>query len=96
MKARVALIGLLALGLASTGACSKRFRIEVQSDVCWAGKIDNDQIINDCGNATYKVVGSLSCVKLQKQSVSGYLRVRVDGGPWSETTDPSGIVQACR
>ena len=96
MKARIALVALLMLGTAFVPACSRRFRIEVQSDVCWDGRINNDLGINACGNATYKVVGSLTCVKVQKQTIAGYLRLRVDGGAWAETTEPMGLVQVCR
>lgn len=89
------LAALLVPAAASTG-CSKRYRIEIQSDTCWDGVIDDGQAIFDCGNASYKVVGSMRCVRVQKKTNNGYVRVRVDGGPWGETSDPLGIVQVCR
>ena len=99
MKRTVALLLLLAVALTAVVAangCSKRYRIEIQSDTCWDGVIDEGQTIFDCGNSSYKVVGALRCVRAQKRTSAGYLRVRIDGGPWAETTDPQGIVQVCR
>lgn len=89
------LAAALAAALAGSG-CSKRYRIEIQSDTCWDGVIDRGQTIFDCGNSSYKVIGALNCVRVQKRTSNGYLRVRIDGGPWAETTDPLGIVQVCR
>lgn len=86
----VALVGLVVLG-----GCSKRYRIEIQSDTCWDGRVDDGQGISGCGNSTYKVVGPMRCVNLTKKSPTGFLRVRVDGRAWSETTDPYGSVEAC-
>ena len=89
------LAAILAAALAA-GGCSKRYRIEVQSDTCWNGVIDEGQSIFDCGNSSYKVVGALKCVRVQKTTSDGYVRVRIDSGPWAETSDPLGIVQVCR
>lgn len=90
------LLGAALLTAFAAGGCSKRYRIEVQSDTCWNGVIDEGQTIFDCGNSSYKVIGQLKCVRVQKSTADGYLRVRIDGGPWAETTDPLGIVQVCR
>ena len=89
------LAAVLAAALAG-GGCSKRYRIEIQSDTCWDGVIDDGQTIFDCGNSSYKVIGALKCVRVQKRTTNGYVRVRIDGGPWGETTDPLGVVQVCR
>lgn len=99
MKRTLVLLLLLAAVLAgslASGGCSKRYRIEIQSDTCWDGVIDEGQTIFDCGNSSYKVIGALRCVRVQKKTVEGYVRVRIDGGPWGETTAPNGIVQVCR
>lgn len=89
--------GILALAtLALASSCSKTSRIEIQSDTCWDGKVNDDQAVNACGNASYKIVGKLGCSSFQKQTVDGYLRVRVDGGPWAETTAPNGLVRVCK
>lgn len=87
----------LALGaLLASGGCSKRYRIQIESDTCWDGVIDEGQTIFDCGNASYKVIGALSCVRVQKKTDNGYVRVRIDSGPWAETSAPLGVVQVCR
>ncbi|MCC6348914.1 MAG: hypothetical protein IT347_04880 [Candidatus Eisenbacteria bacterium] len=99
MKRKLALLLLLATVLAgslATGGCSKRYRIEIQSDTCWDGQIDEGQGIFDCGNSSYKVIGALRCVRVQKKTAAGYVRVRIDSGPWAETSEPNGIVQVCR
>lgn len=90
------LLGAALLAAVTTGGCSKRYRIEIQSDTCWNGVIDEGQTIFDCGNSSYKVIGQLKCVRVQKATADGYLRVRIDSGPWAETTAPAGIVQVCR
>ncbi len=99
MKRTLVLSLLLAAALAAAlaaGGCSKRYRIEIQSDTCWNGVIDEGQTIFDCGNSSYKVVGALNCVRVQKTTTEGYVRVRIDSGPWAETTAPQGVVQVCR
>ncbi len=90
------LLGAALLAAVATGGCSKRYRIEIQSDTCWNGVIDEGQTIFDCGSSSYKVIGQLKCVRVQKATADGYLRVRIDSGPWAETTAPAGIVQVCR
>lgn len=99
MKRFLVLSLLIAASLAAaaaTGGCSKRYRIEIQSDTCWNGVIDEGQSIFDCGTSSYKVVGALKCVRVQKTTTEGYVRVRIDSGPWAETSAPFGIVQVCR
>jgi hypothetical protein len=95
---RIAILLVLMLGTAllATNGCSKRYRIQVESDTCWDGLIDEGETIFDCGNSSYKVIGQLRCVRLQKKTDAGYLRVRIDSGPWASTTAPLGIVQVCR
>lgn len=90
------LLGAALLAAFASGGCSKRYRIEIQSDTCWNGVIDEGQTIFDCGNSSYKVIGQLKCVRVQKSTAEGFLRVRIDGGPWAETTESLGIVQVCR
>ena len=90
------LLAALLLAALATGGCSKRYHIEIQSDTCWSGVIDDGASFFDCGNASYKVVGPMRCVRVQKQTATGYVRVRIDGGTWVETTDTQTFVQACR
>lgn len=94
--ARILLLAAVLAAAFASGGCSKRYRVEIQSDTCWDGVIDEGQTVFDCGNVSYKVVGALHCVRVQKRTDTGYVRVRIDGGAWAETSDPLGIVQVCR
>ncbi|MEO5987712.1 MAG: hypothetical protein ABIU54_10275 [Candidatus Eisenbacteria bacterium] len=76
--------------------CSKDHRIEIQSDTCWDGIVNSQQHISGCYNKNYKIIGTLGCVRLQKQTVAGYMRMRLDGGAWSETSEQFGLVQICQ
>jgi hypothetical protein len=58
--------------------------------------VDNSNGISGCGNSTYKVVGPMRCVVLSKTSPQGYLRVRIESGPWAETSDSYGSVEVCQ
>lgn len=89
------LIGLMLL-LAAGSGCSQRTRIEVQSDTCWSGFVDRQARLEECGDKSYRVTGNMDCVSLSKQTPEGYLRVRIEGGPWAETTAAFGTVSVCR
>jgi hypothetical protein len=95
MIRRLAVTALLCTALALLGGCSKTHRIQIESDTCWAGFVNNDLSIADCGNATYKIVGLLQCVRVQKTTSTGYLRVRIDSRPWADATGTLGQVQVC-
>jgi hypothetical protein len=95
VKNRLALIAMLLVLLAALTGCSQRHKIEIQSDVCWDAVINGDQHLNDCGNVSYKVTGKLNCIVVQKQTANGYLRVRIDGRAWTETTEQFGLLQVC-
>jgi len=87
---------LLTAGLVLAAAgCSPRHEIHIESDTCWQGTVNGDQYISDCGNANYKVIGTLHCVKLQKNTPTGSLRVRIDDNPWISTAGDFGQIQAC-
>ena len=89
-------VALIALAvLAGLGGCSKRYQIQIESDTCWDGSVDNSNGISGCGNSTYKVVGPMRCVVVNKKSPNGYLRVRIDGRSWTETSEAYGSVEAC-
>jgi len=88
-------LSLLATLLVSAG-CSKKHHIQIESDGCWNGSVNNDQFISDCGNASYRVLGTLRCVKVQPSSANThFLRVRLDEGPWAQNPDSFGVVQVC-
>ena len=91
---RSILLVLVCIALAAAG-CSRRHRIQIESDTCWTGKVNADQSFSDCGNATYRVIGTLRCVTVKRETSAGYVRVRIDDHPWAETQDQFGTVQAC-
>lgn len=95
VKKNVLLLVCAALLLVAGTGCSKRYKVEIQSDTCWDGLVNNDQNISGCGNSSYKVIGTLACVRIQKRTVNGYIRVRIDGRAWSEETAALGVVQVC-
>lgn len=96
VRARLTLlIGLVAL-LAAGSGCSKRTRIEVQSDTCWEGFVDRQARLEACGDKSYRVTGTIECVTLQKTTANGTLRVRIESGPWAETTAAFGSVSVCQ
>lgn len=83
--------------LAATG-CAKNHRIVIESNTCWLAKIDRQASATseDCGNATFRVAGDINCVVLTNLTDTGYVRVRIDEGPWAESTVPRGTVETCR
>ncbi len=87
---------LLLLAFGGLSGCKRDHRVEIQSDTCWDGRVNGDAGISGCNYKSYRIVGKMGCVKVQKQSVNGFLRLRVDGGAWSETSEPFGLVQICQ
>ena len=87
---------LLLLAFGGISGCKKDHRIEIQSDTCWDGRVNDTAGISGCNNKNYRIIGTMGCVKVQKQSVNGFLRIRVDGGAWSETSEQFGLVQICQ
>ena len=79
--------------------CSTEFRIQVESaDNCWRMSVDNQNTSEDdrCQSTSYRVVGNFQCVRVQNLSDFGFVRVRINNGPWSESTIPQGSVQTCK
>lgn len=95
MLRRFGITALLLLALALTTGCSAKTKFFVESDTSWTGTINGAGTISGNGNATYKVVGKIDCIVVTKATVPGYVRVRIDGHPWYETSDPMGVVTAC-
>ena len=89
---------LAALAVAGSG-CSTEFRIQVESGTnCWRMSVDNQNTSEDdrCQSTSYRVVGNFKCVRVQNLSDFGFVRVRINNGPWSESTLPLGSVQTCK
>jgi hypothetical protein len=84
--------------LVGVAGCSPRHHIQIESNTCWTGDVDADQYIEGCGNTSYKVIGAVRCVSVTRKGAPtvGTLRVRIDDGPWSDTVNQYGNVEACR
>jgi uncharacterized lipoprotein YajG len=89
---------LMLMALPLLTGCSKRHRIEFQSNTCWIASIDrqNTTVMNECGSVNFKVAGEIQCVRVTNLSDTGYVRVRIDDGLWAESTAPRGTVETCR
>lgn len=96
--ASAVLAGLAILTAFAASGCAKNHRIAIESNTCWIAKIDRQAAATseDCGNASFRVAGEISCVVLTNLTDTGYVRVRIDEGPWVESTAPRGTVQTCR
>ncbi len=95
-KRLLTLAVLFALPLLS--GCAKRHRIELESNSCWIAIIDRQKstVLNDCGSMSFRVAGEIHCVAVTNLADTGFVRVRIDGGAWSESALPRGIAEACR
>ncbi len=94
-RRRGALLVIAVLALTACG-CSKT-RLEVESNTCWDGLINDQVRLNGCGNKTYDITSGFKCAVLQKQTTVGYLRARIKSRQvWIETTDEYGIIRVCK
>ena len=96
--ASVVLACLLGLTALAAAGCAKNHRIVIESNTCWLAKIDgqSSSISEECGDARFRVAGEMKCVVVTKTTDTGYVRVRIDEGPWVETTAPRGTAETCR
>ena len=102
-KTRVIL--LLCAGLLATG-CSADYKVEIESNTAWSGAFGG-KVVNGSGNLTIDLPDDgLQCILLQKNTIPGYIRMRVydvndsstatnGAGDWVETNTPYGAVQTC-
>ena len=96
---RILLAALFAALAVAGSGCSTEFRIQVESATnCWRMSVDNQNTSEDdrCVSTSYRVVGNFKCVRVQNLETNGFVRVRINNGPWSESTLPQGSVQACK
>ena len=99
MRRTLALLLLADLAaLPALAGCAKRHHSAIQSDTCWITTIDHqrDAVINDCGSTNFRVAGEVHCVSITNLADTGFVRVRIDDGAWSESTTPRGTAEACR
>ncbi len=84
--------------LAALTGCAKRHHIRIESNTCWIARIDKDKaaVTNDCGSQNFRVAGEIHCVAVTNLSDTGYVRVRIDDGAWSENSTPRGTAETCR
>ncbi len=96
--ASVVLASLAVLTVVAMSGCAKNHKIAIESNTCWIAKIDRQAAATseDCGNANFRVAGDIQCVVLTNLTDTGYVRVRIDDGPWKESTAPRGVVETCR
>ena len=89
---------LAGLALAGSGCTGNDHHVTIESSSCWIAVFDQQTASesNSCGNGSYRVAGNIHCVTVTNQADTGYVRVRIDSGPWSESTAPRGTAEACR
>jgi hypothetical protein len=91
-----ALLALLAF--ADFGCTGNDHHVIVESNTCWSVVFDRQlsATYTSCGNSSYRVAGNIHCVRVTNQADTGYVRVRIDGGAWAESTAPKGTAEICR
>ena len=96
--ASVLLACLLGLAALAAAGCAKNHRIRIESSTCWFARIDgqSSSISEECGNVNFRVAGEMKCVVVTMTTDTGYVRVRIDDGPWVESSAPRGTVESCR
>jgi hypothetical protein len=81
-----------------SGCLGNDHHVQIESNSCWVIVFDrsSDAIDAQCGRGNYRVAGTIHCVRVTNQADTGFVRVRIDGGPWSENDNPRGTAIACR
>jgi hypothetical protein len=94
----IAVALLAGLALAGSGCTNNDHHVAVESNSCWIAVFDRQAASgsNDCGNSSYRVAGNIHCVRVTNQADTGFVRVRIDGGQWVESTAPHGTAEVCR
>lgn len=86
------------IAVAGSGCMGNDHHVQIESNSCWLVIFDrsSDAVDVQCGRGNYRVAGTIHCVRVTNQADTGYVRVRIDGGPWSESTNAHGTAIACR
>ena len=89
---------LILTGLGTLTGCAKRHKIAIESNTCWIGVLDKQRAepLSACGSANYRIAGDISCIAVTLLSDTGFVRVRIDDGPWYTANTPRGTTEACR
>jgi hypothetical protein len=103
VKRRILALLVLAILVAivaffGSGCLGNDHHVEIQSNTCWLVVFDHssDAVDVQCGKGNYRIAGTIHCVRVTNQADTGFVRVRIDGGAWSESDDPHGTAIACR
>jgi len=96
--ARLFTLALIAAAALLMGSCSSTHHLNIESDTCWLMVIDGqtEAVTRDCGNANYKIIGGFHCVRVTNLGPTGYVRIRVDGGPWTAKVAVNEVAESCR
>jgi hypothetical protein len=88
---------LALLAFADFGCTGNDIHVAIESNTCWNAVFDRQlsSTTNHCGNASFRVAGTIHCVRVTNQADTGYVRVRIGSGPWSESGVPRGTAEAC-
>jgi len=96
--ARLAFLLLLSLVAFLVGSCSNTHHLNIDSNTCWVMAIDGqtEAVTRDCSAANFKIIGGYHCVRVTNLGPTGYVRIRVDGGPWTAKVDVNATAENCR
>ena len=80
----------------SSSSKNEDYKIAVESNTSWSGSFAN-RTVDGSGDKIVDIPDDPpQCAVVQKQTASGYLRVRVlPHGDWVETTAAYGLVTTC-
>jgi hypothetical protein len=96
--ARLASLLLLALLALFVGSCSNTHHLNIESDTCWLMVIDGqtEAVTRDCGNANFKIIGGFNCVRVTNLGPEGFVRIRINGGPWTAKVGVNEVAEQCK
>jgi len=95
--ARLLTLALLVAVTLLVGSCSNTHHLNIESDTCWLMVIDGqtEAVTRDCMSANFKIIGGFHCVRVTNLGPTGYVRIRVDGGPWTAKVAPNEVAESC-
>jgi len=95
---RLLTLALLVAAALLVGSCSSTHHLNIESDTCWLMTIDgtSESVTRDCGNANYKIIGGFHCVRVTNLGPTGFVRIRIDGGPWSAKVAVNEVAETCK
>jgi len=96
--ARLLILALMAATALLVGSCSSTHHLNIDSDTCWFMAIDgqSEAVTRDCGSANFKIIGGFHCIRVTNLGPTGYVRIRLDGGPWTAKVAVNEVAESCR